>query len=103
MLSDLSGLRDIYRDSTRHRSVIPINLSGSLQDQIKAIGEAATYGKLTPNEVVLLMTSVEKQAKIYEVVDMKEKLDWLMEKQLERDTEEAEREDGGCCVLTASD
>ena len=101
---DISGLRDIYRDSARHRGqVIPVNLTGTLQEQIKAVGEAANEGMLTPNEVLSLMTSIEKQAKIYETTDMKEKLDWLMEKQLERDSGDAESEDGGCCGLTACD
>ena len=74
---DLTGLKEIYKSSERIRSqAIPINLVGTIDEQIKAIQEAATEGKLTPHDVCSLSTAVTK---LFEATDVNVRLTALEE------------------------
>lgn len=93
---DISGLHAVYKSTERHRGqIVPINLRGSLTEQMKAIQEATAEGILTPSEVVMLMTSVEKQAKVIETVELERKVNLLWdekERNVLADTERETRE-----------
>jgi hypothetical protein len=78
---DLSGLSVIYKSGERKRGhVIPIELKGSVQEQMESIKQAATAGQLTANDISLLMGAVAAQVKILEAVDLQVQLDELKEK-----------------------
>jgi hypothetical protein len=80
-IADLDGIRTIYNGTNRKRAAcVPINLVGTLQEQINSIKQATTEGRLTPQEVFSLMNAVAQEAKVIETTVLMKEIEDIKEK-----------------------